>query len=165
MTLLSRLAALMVVLVLGASPAANAQDPSVEWLMVVQGTVAEVSADELTLTVPSSAIVFSDRPERLVRLINLGDFVSGAWGPSGDLRADPPNASLVNESEGNLAVVEITEATVVDGLLALHLSVLEGTLPGTGAEIAITIDAFPTSVNDQITDLVGNGGDGGAGGV
>jgi hypothetical protein len=56
--------------------------------------------------------LFSDRPERIVTSVNTSDFV-GNWhwskGPE-SFNADPPNATLIVEDEGNqdIMIVKLT---------------------------------------------------------
>lgn len=139
-----------------AAASANAQEPepAVEWLMVVQGQIAETSTGELRLNAAPSAIVFSDRPERRVGLVDLADFSAAAWAEGGTFATDPPNASLIDEASGAISIITITDMAYEAGVLTLGIMVLAGTIPEVEAHIALTIDAFPTSVNGQITDSV-----------
>lgn len=148
-------AVLAALFVYSVSPA-QAQEPSseIEWLMVVQGDVVEIDGDRMVIETRPSAVVFSDRPERLVRLINLASFAAFGWGEDGGLVSDPPNASVVNESDGEIAIIVVRDATYADGALTFAFDILSGAAPEVGAAIGVTIDAMPTSVNGQITDAV-----------
>ena len=95
------IAAFMTVLALaltaGAGPL-RAQAPSdPQWLMVAQGQVTELRPGTLIVASPRKAIAFSDRPERLVKMLDLRSFTAAAWGEGGTLRTDPPNASIITE--------------------------------------------------------------------
>ncbi len=127
-------------------------DAALNWLLVVQGAVTSVTDAEMTLTVPHAAIAFTDRPARQVRLIDLAAFAADAWAEGSELHAAPPNASVVDETKGRLAVIIITGMSYAGGALTIQFKELAGRPPSTGDRIAITIDAFPTPVNGQITD-------------
>jgi len=131
----------------GQSPA----DGEIAWLLVVQGEVTEVREGEIVLAVPTTAIAFSDRPDREVRLLDLADFVAAAWADDGGFRADPPNASLVDETDGEIAVVEILGMSISGSSLTVAFEIIEGIGPTAGDRIVFTIDAVST-VNPQITD-------------
>ncbi len=154
--MLKRLAGLLAVLGLAAlvatAPARsqNAAAP-VEWLMALQGDVVEFRPGVMILRVPPKAIVFSDRPGRLVKMIDLRAFTGMAWGEGGPLVLDPPNASIITDS-GRIAIVEITAAIYDNDMLYLTMTLLDGGVPNVGDHVGITIDAFPTAVNGQITD-------------
>ena len=77
--------------------------------------IFENNAISLTLglnDVSDKTILFSDRPERIVTSVNTSDFV-GNWhwsmGPE-SFNANPPNATLIVEDEGNqdIMIVELT---------------------------------------------------------
>ena len=79
------------------------------------GSIFENNAISYTLElndVSDKTILFSDRPERIVTSVNTSDFV-GNWhwsmGPE-SFNADPPNATLIVEDEGNqdIMIVELT---------------------------------------------------------
>lgn len=146
--------ALIAVVSFLAACSGNDDGNDVSWLLVLQGTVAETGDTVLTLRTADTGIVFSDRPERQAHLIDLAAFVGTAWSEDGILRTDPPNASLVDESNNTIAVVTVIDAAMTDGMLTLIVEIVEGNLPAVGDEIGLTIDAFPTPVNGQITDAV-----------
>lgn len=128
----------------------NATAP-IEWLMALQGDVLEFRPGVMILAVAPKAIVFSDRPERVVKMIDLRAFTGMAWGEGGPLRLDPPNASIITDS-GRIAIVEITDAIYDNNQLYLTMTLLDGGVPSVGDHVGVTIDAFPTAVNGQITD-------------
>ena len=79
------------------------------------GSIFEHNAISYTLElndVSDKTILFSDRPERIVTSVNTSDFI-GNWhwsiGP-GSFSADPPNAALIVQDEGNedIMIVELT---------------------------------------------------------
>ena len=133
------------------SAAAQEDDAELQWLMVIQGEVLEVDDGALTLSVPSTAIVFTDRPARQASLINLASFVEIAWAEGGTFRIDPPNAALLDEASNTIAIITVSDMRLADRGLILSVTVLEGSLPVSGATIAIVVDAI---VNSQITDAI-----------
>lgn len=154
--MLKRLAGLLAILgiaaVVATAPARSQNAPApIEWLMALQGDVVEFRPGMMILRVPPKAIVFSDRPERMVKMIDLRGFTGNAWGEGGPLIQDPPNASIITDS-GRIAIVEITDALYDNDMLYLTMTLLDGGVPNVGDHVGITIDAFPTPVNNQITD-------------
>ena len=149
---LRALVPLFAAVILAVTPASAQEEDKTEWLITIQGDVSEVHDGGLTMAVPANGIAFTDRPERRVAFVDLAAFVATAWAEDGPLRADPPNASLIDESSNAVAVVTITTMGYADGMLTVELTLLEGALPAVGDTIALTIDAYPTAVNDQITD-------------
>jgi hypothetical protein len=140
---------------IASQPAALFASEAVDWLVVVQGEVEAVNSGTMTLAVPPTALTFADRPQRLVRFVDLERFLAAAWSEGGDLSRDPPNASLVNEADNEVNVIEIAGMKVDGGLLSVSYSLLEGQAPQPGDRIALTIDALPIIINGQITDIVG----------
>lgn len=135
-------AAIVLVTVLSAT-AANAQvapPPEPLWLVVIQGEVTETAPGRITLAVPSTALAFTDRPMREVRFVDLATLVAAAWGEGGLFRIDPPNAALVDETAGEIAILTIGNAVLSDGLLVLDVLILEGATAAIGDRVAITID-------------------------
>jgi hypothetical protein len=153
--LMARMAGFLGLALIATQPAALFASEAPDWLVVVQGEVEAVNPGTMTLAVPPTALTFTDRPQRLVRFVDLERFLTAAWSEGGDLARDPPNASLVNEADNEVNVIEITGMKVDGGLLSVSYSLLEGEAPEAGDRIALTIDAFPTQVNGQITDIVG----------
>ena len=121
------------------------------WLLVISGEVASVADGTMAIAADGPAIAFSDRPERLVRFVAL-DEIAAAWADGGAFAGSPPNASLVDETNRALGIVELQGLTVTSAVLTFTFSDLEGDAPAVGDIIALTIDAFPTAVNNQITD-------------
>jgi hypothetical protein len=133
----------LVVLMFAAIVPASAQDAAGEeqsWLLVIQGEVTAISESEMTLAAGQRALAFTDRPSRMVNFVDIAGLVSVAWAPDGDFTADPPNAALVDEDDGQIGVVEIAGATWQDGLLTLTFTLLEGDAPVAGDYLALTID-------------------------
>lgn len=150
-----RIAAALTAFLLVASLPASAQDSAeIEWLMVVQGQVIAVDGEAMTLAAPPSAIVFTDRPVRRVGLVEIASFAETAWSAGGGFASDPPNASLIDEATGAIAIVTISDMSYEAGVLSLSVTLLSGELPTADAHVALTIDAIPTPVNGQITDSV-----------
>lgn len=123
------------------SVAQEAADPDLEWMIIFQGEVREVSDGRIVLAANPHGIAFTDRPDRLVALVETGELVDSAWGEDGDFRADPPNASLINQTRESIGVVIITDAKWSDGILELAVSILDGELPATDDHIALTVDS------------------------
>ena len=118
---------------------AGAEDPS--WLLVIQGEVVAIAEGEMAVVTSPRMLGFTDRPDRQVRFFDLPAFVAGAWAEDGDFRLDPPNAAVVDETGGTIAIVVIVDAEWLDGVLHMKVDNLEGTRPAVGDYIAITIDA------------------------
>ena len=76
---------------------------------------------------------------RTARLIDLQSVVS-TWDDA--FADDPPNASLVDEDDGGIGVIEIRRLTEDGTGLVFEFEILEGRLPSIGDRIAVTIDAF-----------------------
>ncbi len=145
---------LVAMVVFASSATAQEGDTDLEWLMVIQGEVTTVDDGALTMAVPPTAIVFTDRPARQAAVIGLSAFIESAWAGDGTFRTDPPNAALVDETNSTIAIIVITDMQFADGMLTLSVTILEGSLLSSGQTIALTIDAIPTPVNGQITDAV-----------
>jgi hypothetical protein len=124
----------------GATPDATGVDPGEQdWLFVLQGQLTEVSDTTLSLRPDPQVVAFTDRPRRLARLSDAATLAL-AWGEGEPAKADPPNASLVNEADGELGVIEITDLSG-EGVTVTFRR-LEGTLPAVGDRIALTIDGL-----------------------
>ena len=136
----------------GSLAACGSSDEEIVWLLVVQGEVTQIAGTEMVLAVPPTAIAFSDRPDRVVRVLELAPFLAAAWAADGTFDADPPNASLVDQSDQEVAVIEIVNMGLRDGLLTISYELLEGAGVALGDYIALTIDDVPTTVNPMITD-------------
>lgn len=142
----------IVAVVLGAVTVAQAQDAEETWLAVVQGELTAATDGTLTISADAHAVVFTDRPARIARLVTIEHLVDIGWGTEGAFAGDPPNASLIDAGSGDIAIIEMTGVTLTDGTLTITYTLLEGTIPAAGGNVALTIDAFPTAVNGQITD-------------
>ena len=76
------------------------------------GSISEVNATTSTLElndVTDKTIMFSDRPDRIVAVVNTTDFI-GNWSTGPDSFAiDPPNTVIVldDEVQRHLAVIEL----------------------------------------------------------
>jgi hypothetical protein len=110
------------------------------WLFVVQGTVTAIDGAGMELAADRNVVAFTDRPARQTRLLVLADFVASVWGEGGDFRLDPPNASLIDEATGEIGVITMIDAVVIDGTLGFKFIRIEGALPKVGDRIALTID-------------------------
>jgi hypothetical protein len=127
-------------------PDSEASETS-QLLFVINGD-ATVAGDKLTM---ADDVIewFTDRPNREAGQMSPDAFIT-AW-QSGKLNDTPPNAAFSNLS----AVVELTNPTIDSGTITFTVKTIsgqlqDGTLPGT----SLFIDAFPTSVNDQMTDII-----------
>ncbi len=136
-----------------ADTAQAADTAAASWLFVLQGEVTAVADGTLTMSVPHSVVAFTDRPERQTQLMNVAAFVDVAWAEDADFRSNPPNASLIDEANRQIDVVEIQGMTLDGDVLTVTYRELNGGTPAVGDFVALTIDAFPTSVNGQITDF------------
>jgi hypothetical protein len=125
---------------------AQAQE-STRWLFVVHGEVTRSTTADLALATGQRGIAFSDRPERIVRFVNIPALVEAAWSESGDFRANPPNASLVNESRDSVTIVTIADAAWREDRLHLSLNAIEGDMPAPGEPVALTIDESNVGYN------------------
>ena len=110
------------------------------WLAVVHRQVTDATDDRLTLDTGTSGVAFTDRPERAVRLFDIPTWVELAWAEDGSFVADPPNASLVDETENAIAIVEIAGASWVDEDLQVNVTYLGGEPPAVGDSVALTVD-------------------------
>ena len=149
--LLNKLAiAAVFTLALGASAHAASK---VSWEFVVDAGRLSVEGSTISLRdVSSQAVAFSDRPYRMARHVPVKTLVS-LWGRP-DISRDPPNAGITATVGGKLAnaVVKLTNPRFVGNSLKFDSKLLEGSLPIGGSDVVLFIDAFPTAVNDQITD-------------
>lgn len=132
------LAALLAVPLAPAAQDAPGEDPA--WLLVVQGTVTAVGAATMELAADRNVVAFTERPARQARLMILADLVASTWGEGSDFRNDPPNASLIDETTGQIGIITMIDATLVDGTLGFRFVALEGALPNVGDRVALTID-------------------------
>jgi hypothetical protein len=134
------LAAMLVAPVVPAARDAPSDDAA--WLFVVQGTVTAIDSARMKLAADRNVVAFTDRPARQARLLVLSEFVASAWGESGDFRGDPPNASLIDETTGQIGVITMIDAMIMDGMLGFGFIAIEGGLPAVGDRVALTIDVM-----------------------
>ena len=134
---------------------AAAQEESVSWLFIVEAGSFRVEGAILTLSdLAPSTTAFTDRPHRIATSMPTTDFI-GLWSTS-DFRADPPNAGISYRVDGALqtAVVELSDPRDKATGVAYTVALIEGDLPTGGGPAILFVDAFPTAVNDQITDSI-----------
>jgi hypothetical protein len=144
---LPKLVAFVAFVLIAAAGPLRAQAPGEpEWLVVAQGRVVELRPGMIILAAPEKAVAFTDRPDRMVAMVDLRSFTGTAWGEGGPFVIDPPNASLITD-DGRIAVIEIADAIYDNGQLYLTVILLEGDVPDVGVHVGITIDAWPTAVN------------------
>jgi hypothetical protein len=139
-------------------------DPSL--LFVQSGTSGKVLESNDALEIEVNGVVattfFFDQPDRECGVVHTGTFIDH-WATSPDLRSNPPNAvlNIPGRTDGpQMVVVELSEPRIANDSVLYSAKVLpdeEGTvpsLPQTFGEFALFIDAFPTAINNQITDSV-----------
>ena len=107
------------------------------------------------------AVFFAERPGRKSGSLELDDFRTIWEGEMMQkaLNYDPPNAllSITENGQTSVSVVEILEGEFVGNNVTFQVAVLEGVIPETFGSNSLVIDAFPTPVNSQVTDLVKSG--------
>lgn len=114
-------------------------------LFVVNSAGAKLEGDKLTMTgVAASSIVFADRPVRAAGHVATEQFIK-QWDEGADnFIKDPPNATIsVLGGDGSKvedAVVTLTKPKLEAGNLTFEVSVLEGSLSGSGGPAALFID-------------------------
>ena len=119
------LAAMLVAPVLPAAQDTSPEDAA--WLFVVQGTVTAIDSAAMELAADRNAVAFTNRPARQARLLVLSDFIASTWSEGGDFRRDPPNASLIDETTGQIGVITMIDAVLTDGTLGFKFVAIEGT--------------------------------------
>ena len=152
--LLIALAALSVI----APAALQAEDSEpVSWLFIQHAASMQFDGETLTLSgLAPSVTAFSDRPHRRIAPLHAEDYLALWHAGADDFTADPPNAGLSVLVDGQMqtAVVELTDPVLDGSTLRYKVIVLEGAVPPQGEVPSLFVDAFPTAVNDQITDAV-----------
>jgi 5-hydroxyisourate hydrolase-like protein (transthyretin family) len=128
--------------------------PEGSTLFVVRGDM-EISAD--TISVDAGAVEwFTNHPERAAGFVAGANFVE-QWDEYGFV-SDPPNAAFA-AGDG---IVQLGTPVLRDGRLIFGYATVSGTVAsGMHAGSALFIDAVPTAVNDQITDVVASNDCGG----
>ena len=143
-------------LVVVAPASVRSEDDEPAWLFVVRGNVTAVSDTSLTLSDEPWVVAFTDHPFRSVRMVDLQSFVSEAWGEGGTFRADPPNASLIDEKNDTIAVIEVRDMSLQSGALVLRYDLLEGDRPDVMDRIALTVDpSNPSRPNGGLSGRFG----------
>ena len=122
------------------APAAAIAEEDKSWLIILHGTVNAATAEGFTLETGPTGIAFTDRPARKVQIIDIARAVGNGWAEDGEFRADPPNASLINESTDTISVIAIVDAAWQEGAVQMSTTNLEGEPPNVGDTVAITID-------------------------
>jgi hypothetical protein len=158
---------LCVGIVVSAAVGAGAGDDDESWLYVIDAQSATADGDRLTFVgMDPIAVGFTDRPKRAFGRASVLDLVE-QWDEAG-FTEDPPNAAIAwfdDEGEHTVAVELSGPRETPDGVTFAY-SVLEKhpkTLRSRSAEVVdelprelenvvVFIDAFPTSVNSQVTD-------------
>ena len=125
-----------------------------EFLTVISAQSGAFGGETVTLEGVSTAVYFSDRPERIAGHMGVSDFAA-LWDKGDDsFFADPPNATLSILEDGGITniVLVLTDASVTGESVTFKVDILEGDLPEEFGAASLFVDAFPTSVNNQITD-------------
>lgn len=145
MSYFKRVAGCLALLAIFAVTPATAQDPAEQdWLFVLQGSLTQISDTMLSLRADPQVVAFTDRPKRLARLMDVPTLAS-AWVEGGPAKTAPPNASLVDEADGEIGVIEISDLSGDSEDVTVKFKRLEGTLPAVGDRIALTIDGLDLS--------------------
>ena len=116
---------------------------------------------ELRLDGVGPTLFFADQPDRDGGVIDTATFIAD-WATSPNLKNDPPNAVLdiPERTDGpKLIAVELSEPRFDAASVTFRVRVLPDNgavpeLPATFTEAALFIDAFPTTINNRITDAI-----------
>jgi hypothetical protein len=103
----------------------------------------------------ATTIYFSDRPERETGHLKTSLFVD-KWNSGKDsFQKNHPNAtlSIFTKTGVENAIVELLSVALKGKKLIYQIKILSGKIPKTFQEASLFIDAFPTAVNDQITQI------------
>jgi hypothetical protein len=140
--------ALAAVAICGFSPAALAEDTATaDFLFVQTADSVAFDADTSTLTlsgVSPVTLFFSDRPERIAGNMSTSTFIP-FWSEGKDsFLADPPNADLSIMENGTLrqTVVVLRDPKLEGDRLTYLVTIVEGEMPVTGAEVSVFIDVI-----------------------
>jgi hypothetical protein len=109
--------------------------------------------------VSDKTILFSDRPDRIVTTIDTNDFID-YWSVGDDsFSEDAPNAVLVVDSlqEQDTSTIILFDPVYDENMNTLRYEITPDNatsieLPKDLGKSTLIIDAYPTAVNDQITD-------------
>lgn len=100
-------------------------------------------------------IYFSERPHRLAGHMTVKRYME-VWQQGKDsFKSDPPNAvlSILSDNATINATIELLEASTLGNAFQYKINIIEGVIPRNFGAASLFIDAFPTSVNNQVTDL------------
>lgn len=151
----------------GEEPTSASAPTPVGWESVVSGRASHLertaAGDVLVVDGLAPAVtLFTDRPRRLLGEITTTELVA-LWHGSGAFAADPPNAAVI--VDGRTVAVELTGAALdpaasrvrftLRALPPADPSVAVPALPdGPQGPTVLFVDAMPTPVNGQVTDVV-----------
>ena len=154
--LMRSLLALALLAALAPNPAALADQPvydgskTMQTLIVQSAASVMVEGDTLTLHGVPATVYFTNRPARIFGHMDnqaFADFVDQ------HPQIDPPNAALAILGSEQTVVLELLGAPMVEGdTISWKVRMLSGKLPAEAGPSSLFIDAFPTSVNNHVTD-------------
>lgn len=101
-------------------------------------------------------LFFGERPSRISGHLTVHAFLE-LWDNGKDsFKNIPPNAalSILTHDAVTNAIVELFSPAFRNGVFTYQIKVLSGAIPHRFHAASLFIDAFPTSVNDQITDAI-----------
>ena len=125
------------------------------------GSISEINETAYTLElndISDKTILFSDRPDRIVKSTSTSDFI-GNWSTGEDSFAvDPPNAVLVvdeNEGKQNIAIVELFSPVYDSDKKTLKYEAIPDNatsidLPKEFGQTTIVIDLFSESGSQNV---------------
>lgn len=132
----------------GSAMTARAEDTaSADFLFVQTADSMAFDADTSTLTlagVSPVTLFFSDRPERIAGNMSTTKFIP-FWSEGKDsFLSDPPNADLSIMENGTLrqTVVVLRDPKLEGDRLTYQVTIVEGEMPVTGAEVSVFIDVI-----------------------
>lgn len=134
-------------------------DRKPEYMYALVGTSGSFS-DTGTLVMKGlkdDAVFFAERPGRHSGTYTLDEFelIWNGKQMQESISVDPPNALLSVRNGADVdevAVVEILSGKFAGKTVTFRVVLLEGDIPNSFGACTLVIDAFPTSVNGQITD-------------
>ena len=101
--------------------------PKVSWLAAQTAADGTATSTTLTLNTKDKVFMFSDRPNRISKHIDLSMFTS-LWDTNSSLNKDPPNAVITwKDDKGKMALAEVilTNAKVNSNGFIEYMYVLE----------------------------------------
>ena len=146
---------LLLLAISSCTPCVSSKVESIDFLVVQSGASFEIEGDRLILKGTMNSLFFSDHPNRIVKEVGAREFVD-VWRTS-KMEVDPPNAviSVFGEERPYNVVLVLNNLELGDNDEVIYTyQLIKGQLPSKSASFSLFIDAFPTSVNDQITDSV-----------